>query len=99
MAQLGVLDLGGRVDGGFADHFDQRLAHGKKFRHGRGHVLHTSVHAAAVEVGRNRIGIESLLDGGHGVTEYKTATAVADIEDHAALAGLPEVVVELAVLI
>ncbi len=43
-----------------------------------------------MEVGRDRVGQKPFLDGGHGDTPQKTAAAVADVEDHAALAAFEE---------
>ena len=44
-----------------------------------------------VNVGRDRVGQESLLDRGHGDAEPKAAGTVADVEQHASLARLPHV--------
>src|SRR5712691_3596901 len=51
----------------------ERHPHIKELRHHVQHVLHARVHAADVQVGRDRIGYEALLDGGRGLPEKKAA--------------------------
>jgi hypothetical protein len=45
-----------------------------------------------MENSRDRVGIEPLLDGRHGVAKHEAASSVTDVEEHAAGAGLLEVV-------
>ena len=70
------------------DHVVQRHPHGQELAHHVEHVLHARVHAADVQVGRDGVGEEALLDRRHRDAPGEAAAAVADVEDHAALAAL-----------
>ena len=72
------------------DHVVERHAHRQELAHHVEHVLHAGVHAADVQVGRDRVGEEAILHRRHRDAPEEAAAAVADVEDHAALAALEQ---------
>ena len=81
------------------DHVLQRHAEVHDLGHHVEDVLHAGVLAAGVQVGADDVGEEALLGGRHGLPPQEAAAAVADVEDHAALAGRDDVRLDLPLLV
>src|SRR5215471_16741521 len=83
-----MMDLASRIPCRPENDVVQREAKRKEFAHQIEHVLHSRVHAADVQIGRNGIGKKALPDRRHGYPPCKTPTAVSHVENYAALASL-----------
>ena len=90
VAQLLLTDLPGGVPGGAEDHFVQRHPQDQELAHDIEHVLDAGVLAAGMQVRRERIGEEPLLDDRHGHAPDEAAAAMTDVEDHPALASFEQ---------
>src|SRR5947209_15227549 len=82
------MDLAGGIPGGPANDVVFFEAHGQKLTHGVEHVLHAGIHASDVQIGRNGIGQEALLNSGNCDAPSEAAAAVPDVEDDASFAAL-----------
>ena len=80
--------LGGTV-GRAGDDLRQVHAQRQELRQGGGQIEGGSGDALAVQVGADGVGGKALIEGGLGHREREAAAAVADVEQHPALARLP----------
>ena len=99
VAEVVALDDRRRLDGVGGDDVLQRHAEVHDLRHHVEDVLHAGVLAAGVQVGADDVREEALLGGRHRLPPQEAAAAVADVEEHAALAGGDDVGLDLALLV
>src|SRR5262245_8005033 len=85
-AEFGPLQSECGVHGRSCDHIRQRHAETEEFRHGGDLVERRSVYTERVHVGRDRVWQEAISEHGARGLKCERALAVADIEEHAALA-------------
>ena len=94
-AEVGTMDFAGGIDGGALDEIVEGHAHGTEF--GNDFVKTEDGEVTGVLIGGHGIRDKALLDRGNGIAKPKASGAVADIKNHAALAGFKHDGVELAI--
>ncbi len=80
-----MFDFVGRIPGRAQNNIFYRHSHVQEFRHHIGHVFHSGIHAPDMQVGRNRIWQEPLMNGGVRLAERKAGATMAYIKNYAAL--------------
>jgi hypothetical protein len=97
VGEVGAVQQAGRGCGHGADDVGDGHAEGQELRHGDEVVIGRAVDAQHVNVGADDVGGEAGLQHFFSDGEGEGALAVADVEDHAALARLPDGVADAAV--
>src|SRR5215211_8543446 len=92
-------DLPRRSDGRARDDLRQWYAHSEYLAHGRRHVDHRPVEIPGMEIGADRVGLESLCDRRRRVTEPEAGRAMPQVEDHPTLPRPEEVIVDSSPLV
>ncbi len=88
MAKIFAMDFARRMPSGIRNHVFKRQTHRQELAHHVVHVFHAGVHTCRVNIGGNRVGQKSLLDGRHGDTPREASSTMTDVEDHTPLSRL-----------
>ncbi len=90
------MNLAGWIPGRSRHHIVDGESQDQELAHQVQHVLHAAIHAPDVQVRGDRVREKAFLDCRRGDPPGEAPASVADVEDDAALASLPQRRIDMA---